>query len=557
MELFKKSVIVGVSVTPEVGLEVAQIDFASKTVLKYGLRPLEYDINRREIADLDIFKEALQDLFVELQIPKGAEIVLNIPSVTFKVKDYPASLDENQISNAIEEELLEHYIFKNTDPCISATMLPNASIQFKKVAYTAAQKSMIIEIAIMIKELGYKLYAIDTSVNSTLNSLIYKERLDVEPGKSWVLAIVDNCTCRVLLMNGPNYVDAYEDRISIGEVLGDAENYATVINALQPTLKNIPSQYLCIVSKTNVISAEVLASKIQYGAPIIHQEANSYSKEAFLRLGPGVDPELAQIVSLDIIGAAILKSFESYSSAHFNLFNSSLGDIYTSEQPPEITFGGRRIVFSSDKLFALGILLVVALIIPTVIALFSLDATYKGFENQKAEWEHKIMEANNFLKQNENISSDLFDEGDEIKMGLEHNKNIYSYYTIVGTEIPKKLWLTSLKLSDKVTIEGQADNLESVYSFFRSIKDYDPNSAIKLQKLGLSTNSKVSEITELSGENGEEFDTDSILTSLNADFYEFVISDSPVQNQAAGAKQGNNTQQSGNSNGLPPLEPIQ
>lgn len=56
MELFKKSVIVGVSVTPEVGLEVAQIDFASKTVLKYGLRPLEYDINRREIADLVIFR---------------------------------------------------------------------------------------------------------------------------------------------------------------------------------------------------------------------------------------------------------------------------------------------------------------------------------------------------------------------------------------------------------------------------------------------------------------------------------------------------------------------
>ena len=66
MELFKKSVIVGVSVTPEVGLEVAQIDFESQTVLKYGVRPLEYDINRREIADRDIFKETLQDLFVEL-----------------------------------------------------------------------------------------------------------------------------------------------------------------------------------------------------------------------------------------------------------------------------------------------------------------------------------------------------------------------------------------------------------------------------------------------------------------------------------------------------------
>ena len=85
MDLFKKSIVVGVSVTPEVGLEVAQIDFANKTVLKYGLRPLEYDINRREIADLDIFKEALQDLFLELQIPKNSEVVLNLPSVIFNV----------------------------------------------------------------------------------------------------------------------------------------------------------------------------------------------------------------------------------------------------------------------------------------------------------------------------------------------------------------------------------------------------------------------------------------------------------------------------------------
>ena len=59
MELFKKSVVIGVSVTPEVGLEVAQIDFATRTVLKYGVRPLDYDINRRDIADLDIFKETL------------------------------------------------------------------------------------------------------------------------------------------------------------------------------------------------------------------------------------------------------------------------------------------------------------------------------------------------------------------------------------------------------------------------------------------------------------------------------------------------------------------
>ena len=65
--------------------------------------------------------------------------------------------------------------------------------------------------------------------------------------------------------------------------------------------------------------------------------------------------------------------------------------------------------------------------------------------------------------------------------------------------------------------------MESVYAFFRSIKDYNPESDIKLQKLGLATNSKVQNLDD----NSSDFDTDSILTSLNADFYEFRISNEP------------------------------
>lgn len=555
MALLKKSSIVGVSVTPEVGLEVAQIDFATQTVLKYGIRQLEYDASRREIADLDLFKEALQDLFFELQIPKGTEVVLNIPTVAFKTNDYPAALDEAQISNAIEEELADHYIFKTVEPAVSAVRLPNASMQFYKIAYTAAQKQMLIEIALGIKDMGYKLVGIDTSVNSVLNALMYKQRVDVSID-SWVLLIVDSYCCTIITMNGKNYVDTYEERISIGQVLDDAENYSTVVGTVTPILKNLPSKYLCVVSKTNIISAEVLASKLSYTAPIIHQEANCFSKEAFLELGPEVDEKFANIVSLDIIGAAIYKDFEQYSDAHFNLFNKSLGDIYTSEQPPEIMLGGRTIVFTPQLLIFAFIVVAIVIILPTVGALLYYANLISTQQNKMAELNQKVQEINQFLKDNENISSDLFDEGDEIRFGLAHNKNIYSYYTIVGTEIPKKLWLTHLKLSDKTTIEGQADNLESVYAFFRSIKDYNPNSDIKLQKLGLASKTSFTPIEE-NVENGDntnsqEFDTDSILTSLNADFYEFIISD----DKNAGKSQAKQGTENTDNNGLPGLEPI-
>jgi len=549
MALLKKSSIVGVSVTPEVGLEVAQIDFATQTVLKYGIRQLEYDASRREIADLDLFKEALQDLFFELQIPKGTEVVLNIPTVAFKTNDYPAALDEAQISNAIEEELADHYIFKTVEPAVSAVRLPNASMQFYKIAYTAAQKQMLIEIALGIKDMGYKLVGIDTSVNSVLNALMYKQRVDVSID-SWVLLIVDSYCCTIITMNGKNYVDTYEERISIGQVLDDAENYSTVVGTVTPILKNLPSKYLCVVSKTNIISAEVLASKLSYTAPIIHQEANCFSKEAFLELGPEVDEKFANIVSLDIIGAAIYKDFEQYSDAHFNLFNKSLGDIYTSEQPPEIMLAGRTIVLTPQLLIFAFVVVAIVIILPTVGALLYYANLISTQQNKMAELNQKVQEINQFLKDNENISSDLFDEGDEIRLGLAHNKNIYSYYTIVGTEIPKKLWLTHLKLSDKTTIEGQADNLESVYAFFRSIKDYNPNSDIKLQKLGLASKTSFTPIED--NTNSQEFDTDSILTSLNADFYEFIISD----DKNAGKSQAKQGTENTDNNGLPGLEPI-
>ena len=550
MDLFKKKLTVGVSITPEVGLEVAMIDTETNTVLKYGVRQIDYNNNSRSIADLDIFKEALQDLFIDLDIPKNAEVVLNIPAVVFQTAEFPAAYESAQIESIVQDELAEHYIFKDNEPDISISILPSQSMQQNKVVYTAAQKAVIMEIVLIIKELGYKVYAIDTSVNSLLNALIYKDRLNVQPGTLWVLVIVESYCCRVISMLGQDYVDVFEERISIGEVLGDAENYSTVLSAISPIIKNLPSKYLCVVSKTNVISAEILAGKITYAAPIIHQEANVFSKEVLMELGSDVDPDFSKTITFDIIGACIYRDFEKVSNVHLNLYNKSLGDIYFSDQPPEINISGRRIVLSNEFLIKALIVFALILLVPIVITLLITLPAISADKHKLSDLEGQISQINNFLKENESISSDLFDEGYEIKIGIDHNKDIYTYYTIVGTEIPQKLWLTHLKLSDKMTIEGQADNLESIYAFFRNIKDYKPDSDIKLQKLGLAT--KASSILE-SGSNG--FDMDSILTSLNSDYYEFRISN---EAEVALSKEEDATDNSKSvkPSKLPALEPI-
>ena len=543
---FKKNITVGVSVSSERGLEVAQIDFATKTILKYASRQLSFDNNRKEISDLDIFKETLQDVFNELQIPKGAEIVLSVPPAVFKVTDYPASLTESQIDSVIEEDLLEHYLFKEVEPAFAATKLPNSTIQFNKVVSAASPKIMLIEIALQIKEMGYSLIGIEPNINATLNSLVYNDRVNTNPDFNWVLLLVENSSCRIIPMQSRNYVESFEERISIGEVLGDEENYSTVVTAISPIIKNLPSQCLYIVSKTNVISAKVLAEKILYNGQIIHEESNYFVTEPFLELGPEVDPEMAKTASLDVVGAAISREFREFTTSDLNLFNETLGDVYLDEQPPVVVISGRKFVLSMQNMIKASILVAIPMLLIIFGLLYWVNGTIAGLQQKLDEAKFNISKIKKDLDAHGNISTEAFDEGDEVRIGIVYNKNIFTYYQIVGTEIPQKLWLTNLELGKYTTIEGQADNLESIYSFFRSIKDYNPKSAVKLQSLGLATTSK---LTTLSKEG--DFDTNSILTTMNADFYKFRISDAPIENKDVN-KKGNNKNQALNE--LPELD---
>ncbi|MBR1373277.1 hypothetical protein IJ750_03850 [bacterium] len=545
MDLFKKSSAVGVSLTPERGLEVAQIDFATGTVLKYAVTPVDYyNVNQREIADLDRFKEALADLLQQLEISKGTELVMSFPAADFRVTEYPQSWEEVQLSNAVEDELTENFLFKDKDPGFDIVELPGSTMQSKQVAYEAISQGMLIEVARIVEDLGCKLRAIDTSVNSVFNALLYLRRIDTSDAEAnWNLLVIENNCCRVMAMQGNSYKDVYEEHISIGEVLEEAENYTTVLNAVEPILKNLPAKYLCVVSKTDVISAEIVANKLNVSSAITYQEANKFCTEPLINVSEGIDDMYAGLISLDVIGAAIYREISQFVPVTFNLFNSSLGEVYTNQQPPEIKIGDKKIVFSNENLIKAFLLILALLIIIILLIFLLLNPQISKLKGDSDALGQEISKLEQDCNEHKDVLEEKFDEGYQVKTGLEQNKAVYSYYTIVGTEIPRKLWLTHLKLGDKISIEGQADNLESVYGFFRSIKDYNPESDIKLQKLGLAAS-----------QGTESFDTESLLTSINADYYEFKISNEPeiVPNDLKKDTDNKNNSKSD----LPDLEPI-
>ena len=74
---------IGISISPNVGVEMMQIDASQHKIMKYAHRPLAYNFSTREIEDYNEFKVALRDLFNELKIlPQNANVVLNMPNVT-------------------------------------------------------------------------------------------------------------------------------------------------------------------------------------------------------------------------------------------------------------------------------------------------------------------------------------------------------------------------------------------------------------------------------------------------------------------------------------------
>ena len=550
---FDKKVQVGIAISAEYGLEVAQIDYAARKVIKYGQRPLTYDFVRNVIADMDIFKNNLQELFAELQIPVGAEVYLTLPTSVMHVNDYPATLNINQVQSLIETEIEDENVFTDDNFNISASTMPVSTIQFNKIAYVVAQKSMLIEIAIQIKELGYSLKNIDVSTNSILNSLIFNGRVDISQDSMWTLVIVDSNRLNIVAMQGKVYMDCYSMPLGIGEVLGEKENYETVLSAIAPILNRIPSQYLYIVSKTNLISAQELSKHVNYNSTILYQEASNLATEPFI----DVDEDIPlKNVSLDVIGAAIKKTFEKVSVANFILFNKELGDVFLSEQPPIIKLGNKKYELSIENMIKASIVYAVIFAVIFVMVFILMQSVISNKKKALDALTQDINTQQQFIDANKDfVSAKLFDEGDEIAIGLVNNKSIYTYYTIVGTEIPQKLWLTYLNLGGEgnTTISGQAENLESVYSFYRNIKDYDADSKLKLQRLNLATKSSSKSISP-----SENFEADSILTSLNADYYEFKISDAPEEEKVKVDANNKNGDNKSNSKGaIPNLEPIE
>ena len=296
------------SVTPGIGLELIELDSASRTVKNYSFRPLEYNEALREISDFDAFKNALTELLEEFKLnPKNTSIVLNIPMVFFANKELPLLLGDDAVTEALTSEVEQSYIFRRSEPVISWTEAIGSSSNndTRRLLFTAVQQNILDGIKAVFDELGLSLAGVEMSLTSVLKALAFSGNADdvMKDNVIWNLMLVNQNGYSITSLSGKKIVDYYEEPLPIRSLEND-EIYNAINASAQITLMSYPASYLYIVSETDLVSAEILSNRVQIDGTVKFLENNQFKKQNIIPVSLEILEDMAGKVSLEAIGIA-------------------------------------------------------------------------------------------------------------------------------------------------------------------------------------------------------------------------------------------------------------
>lgn len=476
----KAKATVGISVSLNVGLEMIQVDLASKTVIKYANRPLAYNPSTREIEDYNLFRSSILELFSELGIsPQNSNVVVNLPNVHFAHTYLPTTLDDESVTTALTSEVEQNYLFKKNTPIVSwIEVQANNKTENRYVLYSAIQEGVVEAIKSICNDLGATLIGVENTYSSILKTLEYTEitKSFAQDNRNWNILLVSQNSYAVFSMNKYNVVDYFEDPLALKSFNND-EVYIAVGQAASAALAKFPSDKLLIISETNYISAEILAIQMKRAGEVSFLECNKYAKNSIMNVDLNILPNYVPLITPEAIGAAIYKAKEF--SVAFNFLDTS-----DYKAPDTVDFFGYEVtkeMLTIMAVVAMGIILGIFYILK-----IGLDSTISSLESSKSQLETQqqtLQKELDDLKQNKG-KVDIYTASKRI---VENMTNTIAYYNAIGVDIPQKVWLNSFYADDQgaFAIKGETVSVDDVYLFFRGLKSQVPNSSLILSKLGV------------------------------------------------------------------------
>lgn len=481
-----------ISVSPACGLEMIELD-KHNNVKSYAQTPLEYNEAQREISNYDEFKAGLETLFQMRNInPAKANIYLSVPTVWFGTKEgLPLLLDDNAITNIVIGELEQTYVFKRKEPLpFWFDALASTNSDSRNVFYTAVQKEAIDSIRGIITSMGANLAGVECSLFADLKGLLATGIAgeQMQDGNSWSLMIVNNSGFQMLGLQGKRILEYYEEPLPIKSYEGE-EIYSAIENAAQIALMSTPSNSLVVLSETDLVSAEILAGRLQFGGSTIYVEDNQFRKEPLMDMSLNILSDDQLKVSLHAIG-----HMSPAGAMPVDVdFIAEKGKAKAQVAVIEIPLGnGQVFELTPQKAIVLVIILAALVMAPLGGAYAWTNGLVTKAQEENTALDNQITDLDAQIKQYEKQDGKAeFDAVAEIEKVLKNNRTKIQVYAALGQFIPKNLYLTYFITGDDglINIKGCADSVEDVYVFFKNMKESLTDSKLRLSKLDLKSGS--------------------------------------------------------------------
>ena len=478
----EKKQIVGLAVTPNIGLEAIVFDKDSNNVVKYGQKFIEYNIASREIQDYNSLRSAIGDLFNELEIQKEkVNVYLVLPNVHFGFRSIEdPSIDSDAIESMILSDASESYLFKQSEPQ-SAFVDLNArtGANSKYIAHSSIQRKVVEEIQDACMDIGVNIVGIEGSTSAIPRGIALTGLVDdvVQENQNWDILLVNPNNYAIFQMSGSRILDYIEVPFAIMSFEGE-EVYTALSSAVQQYLPNYPAKRLVIVSQTDNVSAELLRTAVIFDEEIVAIDSNKFSEKPCAKIAPSVIEQTALSMSPSALGASTPKKG---GFATLNVMGDMSYDGVVTYGVLEI--GDKEIELNSDSIMKFSILISGALLVLTLIVCGLFFGIASFFGAKAGELQTRIDTLNTEITELEkSVAAGITTL---IKQISENNKIAINYYDSLSTDIPSHVWLTYYINKDgkEVGIEGFSLDINDIYEYFKSLKMLAPNSDIKLNKL--------------------------------------------------------------------------
>ena len=527
---------IGVSVSPTVGLEMIVVDPVQHKVMKYAQRSLGYNFSSREIEDYVEFKNTLSDLFNELKIdPKTANVVLNLPNVTFGHAFLPTVLDDEGVTGALVSKVEENYLFKKNVPVVSwAEVKENNTTEKRYVLYAALQEGVVEAVKQIFADLGATLVAIENTYSSLIKTLEYTgltKDFATSPG-SWNILLVSQNSYAVFSLLNYSVIEYYEDPLAIKSFSND-EVYVAVSQAASAVLEKFPSDKLLIISESNDVSAEILAIQMKQPGDVMFLECNQYAKTPVMDVDLTILPHYVKAITPEAIATGVYRARD---------FGLKLNFLKQTDVKAPDTIDVFGFALTYEQMLIYSAIIGVAIIAICFLCSTALGSYTKNLDAKKSDLEQEAAAKQTELAElkKDNSKIDIYTAAKTIDKNM---LNKVLYYNAIGADIPTHVWLTNFYADSDGAygIAGGTTSVDEVYLFFRNIKSQVPTSDLILAKLGVIDNDGTFDI-----ENAQNV---RYTFELSNDKYATVAKQKEQEAQDAKDGKGNNS--SGSSSSLP------